>query len=119
MSFVDSISPDFVGAARFRVSLSADTPSPAVNQAVIFLVDYAGADSDGGVVLPLRLLIQSPTVAGFKRRIFRRNLPSQVVYFPIVGGAHLITIGEIGHNQFFGALPFTVAGEELSIRTGR
>lgn len=113
MSFIDNFSPVYVGSDRFRVTLSDATLKPTAGQAVIFLVDYTPADPDGGPVLPLRVIIQAPTVAGFFKRIYTRLIPSEIIYFPISGGDHLVTVGELGHNQFFGTLPFKVAGDTI------
>lgn len=115
MSFIDDFSPDYVGSDAIKVSLAPTTISPAVGQAVIFQVDYSGADGIGGIVLPLVVTVQAPTTAGFYRRMVTRAAPAQFVYFPISGGKHLLTIAEAGHNQVFGALPFDVAGDQLSI----
>ncbi len=117
MSFIDNFSPAYVGSDRFKVTLSSRTLSPTSGQAVIFLVDYSGADAEGGPVLPIRVLIQAPTVAGFYKRVYSRFRPDEIIYFPISGGDHLVTIGELGHNQFFGSMPFFVAGDRIQVPT--
>lgn len=115
MSFIDDFSPSYVGNNVIKLSLSLKTLSPAANKLVVIEVDYSGADAYGGIVLPLQLVVQAPTVAGFYRKIFSGNQPTELFYFPISGGKHLATLSELGHNQVFGALPFDVSGDQLVI----
>lgn len=119
MSFIDDFSPLIVGSDRIEISLDPLTLNPTAGQAVIFRVDYSGAKADGGVVLPFVFTVQAPTIAGYYRKIFRRSAPSELIYFPISSGPHLVRLAEIGHNKFFGALPFQVAGDPIiAIRIG-
>jgi hypothetical protein len=111
MPWIDTFSPTTVGADRFKVSLDPRTLSPLAFQAVIFLVDYSAADVEGGAVLPLELVIQAPSIDGFVRKEYTRGRPSQIVYFPLSAGTHLVRISETGHNRAFGALSFEVGGD--------
>lgn len=113
MSFIDDFSPSIIGSDRFTIALSSATLTPRVGEAVLFDIGYDAAGADGGVVLPLELIVQSPAVAGFMRKTFRRFKPVQVSYFPITAGEHLVRIAETGHNLFFGALAFTVLGDAI------
>lgn len=119
MSFIDDFSSIVIGSDRLKISFDPRTLKPQANAAVIFSVDYSGADADGGVVLPLVFTVQAPTVAGYYRKIFRRSVPTELVYFPISSGPHLVRLAEVGHNRFFGAFPFQVAGDPIvAIRIG-
>lgn len=113
MSFQEEFSPKIVGANRLKITLSPDTLTPAALTPVIFLVDYSGATADGGVVLPLEMLVQAPSTAGFKRATFTRTRPSALVYTPISSGPHLVLLREMWHNKFFGSLTFEVVGDPL------
>lgn len=111
--WIDDFSPTTVGSDRIKVSLDPRTLTPLVFRSVLFLVDYSAADAEGGIVLPIELVIQAPDVSGFVRKRYSRTKPTQIVYFPVSGGTHLVRISEVGHNQAFGALSFEVAGDAI------
>lgn len=111
--WIDDFSPTTIGADRIKVALDPRTLSPRAFQAVIFSLDYSAADAEGGIVLPLEIIVQAPTIAGYKRRTFRQSKPSEFVYFPISSGQHLVRVAETGHNLVFGALVFQVSGDPL------
>ncbi|HEX4334682.1 MAG TPA: hypothetical protein VH062_02145 [Polyangiaceae bacterium] len=111
--FLADFSPDNVGTNRFKLSLDVTTQSPAAGVACIVNVDYSSADADGGVVLPLEVLVQAPTVDGYRRQVLTRARLDQLVVIPISGGAHMVMVRELGHNRAFGALTFNVAGDSL------
>ena len=113
MSFSEEFSPKIVGADRLKLSLSQETPKPTALLPVIFLVDYSGARADGGIVLPLEMIVQAPTVAGYRRQVYTRTSPSALVYSPISSGTHLVLLREMFHNKFFGRLVFEVSGDPI------
>lgn len=114
MPFIDDFSPSIVGADRLKLQIDPSTLPPTAGRAVIINVDASATVADGGIVLPVEVVIQAPTVAGSSRVVQRGQLPAQVSLFPISGGSHMVMVREIGHNQFFGAITFDVAGDEIS-----
>lgn len=119
MTWIDDFSPTLVGADRIKISLDPRSLTPKAFDTTFFLIDYSGAALDGGIVLPLELIIQAPTSAGFVRSQYKRLLPTQVAYAPISSGPHLIRLAEVGHNRFFGSLRFTVAGDPIDLGSNR
>jgi hypothetical protein len=113
MTWIDDFSPATIGADRIKVALDPRTLEPRAFEAVIFSVDYSAADAEGGIVLPIEVVVQAPTIAGYVKKIYRRSAPSEIVYFPISSGPHLIRVSERWHNKVFGALSFAVSGDPL------
>jgi hypothetical protein len=112
-TFLDTFAPLTVGAMRLKLSLDASTLIPRAGGSVLVNVDYSEADPDGGVVLPLGLIIQAPTVAGYRTKTYTSVRPDQIPCPLITAGEHLVTLKELGHNLFFGALRFTVIGDPI------
>lgn len=111
--FIEDFSPDTIGANRFKLSLDESTLTPSAGVAVIINVDYSAADAEGGVVLPLELIIQAPTVDGYRRRLLTRSKLDQVVVIPVSAGPHMVMVRETAHNLAFGAITFDVAGDPI------
>lgn len=111
MPQLDEICPDYVGADKIRLSLAKSVIQPLQAFAVIDVnVDYSGC-APQGVVLPLVFTVVSPSSANFVRRLIRSSRPSAVSFVPREGGRHIVRVGELGHNHWFGVLVLDVAGE--------
>ena len=111
MTIIDDISPTFIGEDRIVLTLSQDTPNPKAFAPVQIDIDYSAADPEGGIVLPLELIVNAPSDANFSRRIIRRSLPSSIIIKPQEGGEHLVLLRECGHNKFVGIFILDVAGD--------
>ncbi len=111
MAVVDDISPTYIGEDRIKLSLSPDTPNPKAFSPVQLDIDYGDADPEGGIVLPLELIVSAPSPANFRRDIIRRSLPSSIIIKPQEGGEHLVILRECGHNKFVGIFILAVAGD--------
>lgn len=119
-SRIDTISPLEVGEDRISVTL--DPASLVVEGKPISVqFDYADADVDGGVVLPLVVSVQPAfgDGAGFQRDVFRSNRPSQFTFLVDKAGEYLITIRESAHNQWQGRLLLNVEGNRFTLTEGR
>ena len=110
--FLEELSPDYVGEARFSLTLSPTAPAPRAFSAVEIDVDYRRA-APQGVRGPFELTITSPSASGFVRKVLRRRAPTSVTFVPREGGSHLVRIAELGHNRWFGTVVVHVAGEPL------
>jgi hypothetical protein len=119
MPFIEDFSPENIQARRITIALNKSTLNPKALDTVIFDLDYSGADTEGGIVLPLTIVVQAPTSGGYSLRHVFFSKPRQHVYRPISSGNHLITVRESGHNLFFGSLPFVVAGDPLDVSLAR
>ena len=108
----DELSPMYVGARAIVLSLLDPLSSPRSRQYVGVAVDYSAAEPEG-VCLPLELLITGPSTGSFRRRIFRRVLPTQFDFLPIEGGKHQLLLREVTHNRYVGALTVDVIGDTL------
>lgn len=120
MSLLDEISPPFAGGRRITLTVSPTTGELRANRAIQIDIDYSDADSDGGVMLPMELIVRPPTErSGFVRKVFRRVFPKAVTIFPLSEGTHLVTMREISHNRFFGSLFLEIEGDPLNEGLGR
>lgn len=111
MSQLDEICPDYVGSDKIKLSLAPTVIPPLNAFAIIDVnVDYSACDPQG-IVLPLIFSVVSPSSANFVRRIIRASRPSAVSFVPREGGRHVVRVGELGHNHWFGVLVLDVVGE--------
>lgn len=110
---IDELCPTYVGEKRLIMSLAEDSLSPRALTAINILVDYAACDPEG-VVNPLELTIIAPTEQDFRRVRFNRSAPSTISFQPREGGRHVIRLGEVGHNRWFGFIEIDVAGESAT-----
>ena len=108
----DEISPMYVGASAFVLSLT-DPLTPALARKLCGIsVDYSACEPEGAN-LPLELLITGPSAVSFQRRIFRRILPAQFDFLPVEGGNHQLLLREVGHNRWLGSLTVAIVGDTL------
>lgn len=112
-NIIDELCPPTVGEKRIVLSLSEDSLSPRAFTAVNVLVDYTACDPEG-VVYPLELTIVVPTEQDFRRVRFNRSAPSTISFQPREGGRHVLRLGELGHNRWFGFIEIDVAGESAT-----
>lgn len=113
---LDTLSPLYMGEDKITVALDPLTDPAFATRAVTITFDYADADAQGGLVLPVVVTIQPPndTGAGYVRRVFSRTLPPSVTFTPQEAGEHFLLIRESGHNLWQGRLAFQVEGERFS-----
>lgn len=111
-SIVDELSPIFVGASAFKLSLADPNATPATFVTVELAVDYTETEPEEPT-LPLEMLIVGPSKESFGRKVFRRAIPDSLFFTPIEGGRHTIVLREVGHNYWRGALVVVVEGDEL------
>lgn len=115
-NIIDEISPTYVGEKRISLALAEDSRSPRAFVPINIDVDYSACEPEG-VVHPLELTIVAPTESDFRRARYVRSSPSTISFRPREGGRHVIRLGEIGHNRWFGILEITVAGESATSDT--
>lgn len=101
-----------LGAKRIKLKLSPDTPSPTQGVPTVVDVDYADAVSRGGVVLPLLLQVIAPDGSPVLTKEFHLTPPTSLEFTGSAAGVHLVRLGEIAHNRWFGALQVAVRGED-------
>jgi len=112
-SLIEEICPEYIGEER--IALSVDPSSaPRAFQSVLIAIDYSLCDPEGGAVLPLEMLVQGPSPSSFRRLVFSRTKPAEIVITPREGGRHLVVLREMAHNRFHGKVAFDVAGEQLT-----
>lgn len=114
-ALLDELSPRYVGEDRITLTLSQQTLTPRQFEAVTVLVDASRAQSEGGLVLPLDMIVVDPTGLP-RRRAITRAVPSEVTFFPERGGEHLVMLRERDHNRWHGALRIQVEGDDPSTR---
>lgn len=112
---IEEISPEFIGEDRIALSLDSSTLNPRAFHAVLINVDY-GKCAPEGIVLPLELLIQAPSIGNIRRTIIRRTAPQSLSFIPKEGGIHGVLLRELGHNRWLGKLRVLVAGDVLPVR---
>jgi hypothetical protein len=108
---IDDIAPDYVGAKRLKLALSDLSQVPRVGDVVILTVDYASAEPEG-VVVPLAYTVTQPDGSKLERRVYARRPPPRVDFVPETSGTHLVRIGEVHHNRWWGSLQVTVIGDD-------
>lgn len=113
---IDLISPLFLGEDRMTIVLDPTTKPAQAHRPVTLNFDYANADEDGGLVLPIVLTIQPPNVegVGYIRRVFTRRRPTSFTFIAQEAGQHFILLKESGHNLWQGRLLIEVEGEKFS-----
>jgi hypothetical protein len=111
---IDEISPETMGEDRILLSLDRTSLTPRAFQAVLINVDYSACAPEG-VVLPLELLIQTPSISNIRRHIIRKIAPRTLSFIPKEGGLHGVLLRELGHNRWLGKLRVTVAGDPLIV----
>jgi hypothetical protein len=109
---LDEISPSYIREPRIDVTLSPDTPKPQAFVPVLMLVSFERCKPEG-VMLPLIFEVQGPSPSSYQRREFVHSPPDSLVFKPIEGGVHTVTLREVAHNRWFGSLRVTVEGDPL------
>lgn len=89
--------------------LRAPEHAPKTGNPETFVVDY-GKTFPEGVSLPLRFEVQGPSRAAYYRRDFVMQKPEELFFVPKEGGLHNITLRELFHNKWWGALQIDIAG---------
>lgn len=110
MPSLDELCPPYVGDQRISLELAPWAGAPRAFAPVVVAVDYAKT-LPGGLVLPLVFTFASPSSATYVRRIVRRIAPSALSFTPREGGRHLVRLGELAHNRWWGSLLVVVAGD--------
>jgi hypothetical protein len=80
---------------------------------VVVLVDYSAAGPNG-IALPLVFTVAAPSSPTLLRRLIRRTAPSAISFTPREGGRHLVRLGELAHNQWWGTMLVFVTGDAAS-----
>ena len=113
---LDVLSPSFIGEDRITAVLDDTNLKPDANSIVKVNFDYASANVDGGVVLPIVITVQPPSDrgVGYIRKVFSNAPPASFTFRTRDAGQYFLLIKESGHNQWQGRLLFTAAGEEYS-----
>jgi hypothetical protein len=109
----DELAPMYVGSEALSLSLADPLATLRAFSPIEVAVDYSGA-GDGGVALPLEMLVTGPSSTSFVRKVFWRTTPSLLTFTPQEGGNFLVLLREVGHNKLRGKLAIVVEGE----RTG-
>jgi hypothetical protein len=115
VTFIDEMSPSYVGENRIRLTLARPDDPLVAFAAVLINVDYGKALPEG-IELPLEFTVTSPTDVNNTRQVFERFPPTQLAFTPREGGSHLVRLGEIFHNRWWGSLVLEISGDR--IRTG-
>ena len=110
MPSLDDVCPSYVGDQRISLELAAWAGAPRAFAPVVISVDFTKA-TPGGVVMPLVFTVASPSSTAFIRRFVRRVLPSALSFTPREGGRHLVRLGELAHNHWWGSLLVIVEGD--------
>jgi len=110
-SFADTIAPAYLGEQRISLSLSEETGAPTEGAPVIVELDYAKAEPEG-VTLPIVCTVFAPSGRALLSRVFTRMLPASLEWSPDEAGPHLVRVGEMFHNLWFGSLIVHVTGDE-------
>lgn len=109
---IDELSPAYIGEDKIGLSLDVSTTPALAMKAVQVNVDYT--DAEGGVALPLDMIVQGPTEDGYIERTFRRFRPNTLSFVPATAGEHLVLLREQAHNRWVGRLRVTVQGDSFS-----
>lgn len=112
--FIDEISPRYYGEDRLRLTLSVPNQLLRAFEPVLISIDYSAALPEG-IVLPLELTITAPSDVNSTRTVYRRFVPNEVAFTPREGGSHLVRIGELWHNGWWGRLVLPIDGDRLSL----
>lgn len=108
---IDELSPATIGEDKIVLTLDPSTDPATALKAVQVNVDYSKADLDGGIALPLDMIIQGPTEESYIARTFRRFVPRTLSFIPLAAGTHLVLLREQAHNRWVGRLRVTVIGD--------
>lgn len=110
---LETMLPDYVGAARIKLT-PADLTPPRAFSTIIIGVELLQEALTLGLSLPLEMTVTAPSATGFVRHIFRTTIPAELSFTPKEGGPHLVRLREVGHNKWHGELVLDVAGERTT-----
>jgi len=110
MPSLDELCPPYGRRPAISLQLAPWAPAPLALAPVVLLVDYTAARPNG-VALPLVFTVAAPSSPTLVRRLIRRTAPSALSFTPREGGRHLVRVGELAHNQWWGSLLVIVAGD--------
>jgi hypothetical protein len=110
MPSLDELCPPYVGDQRLKLQLAPWALAPVALAPVVLLVDYSAA-LPSGIAFPLLFTVAAPSSPTLVRRLIRRTAPSALSFTPREGGRHLVRLGELAHNQWWGSLLVLVAGD--------
>jgi hypothetical protein len=109
---IDDFSPAYIGEDKIILTLDQASSSPRVFSSIQVNIDYSETLPEG-VAMPLELIVQGPTEAGFVERTYRKFKPESVSFKPIAAGEYLVLLREVAHNRWVGRLRFVVTGDEF------
>jgi hypothetical protein len=112
-SRIDEICPPYVKARRLTLELTAAKTNPTAHKSLLVNVTY-DQTSPQGVMVPLVMVVQGPSQRSYQERVFRGRPPTQLVVTPREGGKHLVSLRELYHNRWWGAVEFEVVGDLLT-----
>jgi hypothetical protein len=109
---LEELSPSYIGETR--IVLARTTVQPLAHHPVSVSVDVSAALPEG-LVLPLELVVQGPSVSSYQRKTFTRAVPVTLIFVPREGGVHLVRLAEVAHNRWWGSVKITVQGDSLEV----
>lgn len=121
-ALIDIISPDYLDEKRIKVSVDPDCEPLMAFKRIIVNFNY-DATYPEGVILPLILTVQPGSgggvANGYRRKVFRRVVPSSYTFVVPGAGKYLVLLKEEAHNYWQGRLIITVGGDPVSTRNPR
>lgn len=115
MALIDELAPDFVGKRLLKLSLNS-TETPRAFSTIDVAIELLDEALTYGLILPMELTVTPPSPSGFYRKLFRRVIPIELSFIPREGGLHTVSLREVGHNRWWGALAIDVAGDRADPR---
>ena len=91
---LDMLSPTYIGADRFTLSLDEASDPPVAFRPITLHVDY-GEAYPAGINFPLELIIQpggrhGGKARGYTRRVYRRHAPDTITFTAPGAGLYLV-----------------------------
>ena len=113
---LDTLSPLYMGEDKITIAVNPISKPPTAERPVTLDFDLSRANAAGGLVLPVKLIIQPPSLegVGYIEKVFSRLVPSSYTFVPREAGEHFILLRESGHNLWQGRLLIQVEGEQFS-----
>lgn len=111
-SFLDEVSPRYMGEDRLRLTLSYPDAKLAAFTPILVSVDYSRA-LPAGVGLPLEFTVTAPSAVNSIATVFRAYIPQQLAFTPREGGRHLVRLAEQWHNRWWGSIELIVEGDRI------
>lgn len=112
LSSIEELSPSYLGEQRITMSCLTEPASVLAHRPVRVSVDVSRALPEG-LLLPLEMVVQGPSPGSYQRKVFRRAVPSTIIFVPREGGRHLVRLSEVAHNKWWGSVKMTVLGDQL------